>query len=55
MTRDLRKDIETDNDDKRESTNFDERRRAKNLDKFEEIYDFIIDDKRKEKYSDIFT
>jgi len=31
--------VETNNDEKRESDNFDVRRRALNLDKFEEIYD----------------
>ena len=55
LTRDLRKNVETENDDLRESGNFDERRRALNLDKFEEIYDSIINDKRDETHTDIFT
>ena len=39
LTKNLRKQVEINNDKRRESDNFDKRRRVFNLDKFEEIFD----------------
>jgi len=55
LARNLRKNIEIENDKRRESKNFDIRRRALNMDKLEEMYDQIVHAKRHNKKSDVFN
>ena len=55
MARNLRKNIEIENDKKRDSKNFDIRRRAENMDKLEEMYDQIVHAKRHGMKSDVFN
>ena len=55
LANNLRNTVETHNSEERESENFDTRRRAINMDKFEEIYDHIVDAKREDNESNVYN
>jgi len=55
LARNLRSIIETHNDINRDSENFETRRRALNMDKFEEIFDHIVKGKRNNIRSNVFN
>ena len=55
LAHNLRATVETNNDEKRDSKNFNTRRRALNMDKLEEIYDHIVDAKRDNTHSNVFN
>jgi len=55
LARNLRSIIEAHNDIHRDSENFETRRRALNMDKFEEIFDHIVKGKRDNIRSNVFN